>query len=116
MEQYCTAMLAIVLALRGEPDDKTHSKSLIDKLEMWPAKNSTVSIVKRISSSFFNLLEEKGRGSTKIKAIEDLVTDSEAGNLVPLEESASKVPYDHLISKADIHNLVAKAKYLMELD
>lgn len=114
MEQYCTAMLAIVLMLRGKPEDKTQAKSLIDKLELWPAKNSTVAIIKRISASYLAMLEEKGRGTTTIPVVDGLFKDHEEGKLVATEESA-RVPYDHLISNGDINNLIAKARYLMTL-
>lgn len=115
LEQYCTAMLAIALLLRGNPDDKTEAKSLIDKLEMWPAKNTTVMIVKRLSSAFLDLSEKKRQGATTLKAMEELIKDVQEGRLLPNEDSAQSVPYDHLISTTDIRNLIAKAKFLMEL-
>lgn len=115
LEQYSTALLAIVLLLRATSEDKVLAKALIDKLELWPSKNGTVTILKRLASSFQSLLGDGSGSEAAVKAMEEIAKDFDAGNLVPEEEAATAVPYDHLVSKNDIHNLVAKAKFLMAL-
>ena len=116
MEQYTTALLAIVLSLRGTPEDISKAKMLVDKLELWPAKNSTVNIVKRLASSFLRLVTEPEKNSGNHDSIKSIIRDAESGELIPIEEASQKAPYDHLISTTDIHNLVAKAKFLIELE